>query len=83
MIRLFLIGLLFYLIIWVVRDLVRPRKDPGGPGNAEERELVMDALTGVWFSKKKAVTVTTGRETLYFSSLSNRDAWLRQHSESQ
>ena len=78
MLYILLISVLFYLIILVVRGLVAPGR-PGGRGEAES-ELVSDALTGVYFEKKKAVSVTTGGQTLYFISTENRDAWLRKNS---
>jgi hypothetical protein len=73
-----LISVLFYLIILVVRGLVAP-KGKDGAGEMES-ELVSDALTGVYFEKRKAVSITTGGQTLYFISVANRDAWLRRNS---
>ncbi|MDR2461087.1 MAG: hypothetical protein LBE38_10005 [Deltaproteobacteria bacterium] len=78
LIKIFLIALLFYLIIVVVRGLVSPKPEPGG---TQESELVSDALTGVYFDKRKAITISTGGQTLYFISTENRDAWLRRNSQ--
>jgi hypothetical protein len=72
-----LISVLFYLIILVVRGLVTPKKTESQ--SDMESELVSDALTGVYFEKKKAVSITTGGQTLYFLSVENRDAWLRRN----
>ncbi|MDR3203996.1 MAG: hypothetical protein LBV23_04525 [Deltaproteobacteria bacterium] len=73
--RIILIALLFYLIIWVARSLVSSER--GHSSSSSEDELVRDALTGIYFDKKKALTVTRGGETLYFLSVNNRDSWLR------
>ncbi|MDR2349138.1 MAG: hypothetical protein LBF41_00745 [Deltaproteobacteria bacterium] len=79
LLRVFLVALLFYLIIVVVRGLVRPKTNPAFEG--DESELVSDSLTGVYFEKKKAVSVTTGGKTHYFLTTENRDAWLRRNAE--
>jgi hypothetical protein len=75
--RILLIAVLFYLIIWVIRGLVSPSR--GSDPLSDEKELVRDALTGVYFPKNKALTITRSGETLYFSSINNRDAWLHQN----
>jgi hypothetical protein len=75
--RILLVALLFYLIVWLVRELVAPRRD-GGQENACE-ELVSDALTGVYFPKAKAVSLIRDGRKLYFSSVGNRDRWLGEH----
>ncbi|MDR1298288.1 MAG: hypothetical protein LBO05_13175 [Deltaproteobacteria bacterium] len=74
MLRILLIAVLFYLIIWIGRGLVSGR----GTGGAapEDTELVEDALTGVYFPKGEAVTVNRGGRIYYFLSRDNRDAWL-------
>lgn len=71
MFRLFIIALLFWLIIWVVRGY-------GGRGRDESaaEELVRDALTGIYFPKKDSVTITRGGETFYFMNIENRDRYL-------
>jgi hypothetical protein len=74
--RLILLCLLFYLIIWVGRGLLFSRRMGPPPPAPGERVFVQDALTGVFFPKSEAVTVTTGGETYYFSTVENRDAWL-------
>jgi hypothetical protein len=74
--RILLIALLFYLIIWVVRGLIQSGRP--APPSSDEKELVRDALTGVYFVKSKAVTVTRDGETWHFSSVENRDAWLNE-----
>ncbi|MDR1395128.1 MAG: hypothetical protein LBK52_03020 [Deltaproteobacteria bacterium] len=71
-IRLLLIAAIFYLIFWVARGLFRS----GQPSLDNAQELVSDALTGVYFDKKKAFTLSTQGRTLYFISQANRDAWL-------
>ncbi|MDR2351771.1 MAG: hypothetical protein LBF22_01185 [Deltaproteobacteria bacterium] len=71
-----LIAVLFYLIIWVVKGLLRPKTtDQESP----EKDMVSDALTGVFFHKKQAVTISRGGQTFYFISVENRDAWLRRN----
>jgi hypothetical protein len=60
----------------VVRGLVKPKKTTSNEG---ESELVSDALTGVYFEKRKAISITTGGQTLYFISVENRDTWLRRN----
>lgn len=73
--RLLLLAALFYLIILVGRGLLSSRK--GSPHAANgEKVFVQDALTGVYFPKSDAVTVTTDGETYHFSSIENRDSWL-------
>ena len=74
--RLILLAVLFYLIIWVGRGLLFSRRGGPPPPPGREKVFVQDALTGVYFPKSDAVTVTTGGETYYFSSVDNRDAWL-------
>jgi hypothetical protein len=76
-IRVLIISLLFYLIIWVVRGLIQPKAPKG---ETQESELVSDALTGVYFDKSKAITVTRGGKVYHFMSVENRDAWLRRES---
>ncbi|MDR2406328.1 MAG: hypothetical protein LBE27_08175 [Deltaproteobacteria bacterium] len=78
MIRILLIGVLFLLIIWIVKDLAKPKRGENKP--TEESELVPDAHSGVYFEKSKAVTVVTGGKVYYFSSQENRDLWLRRNS---
>jgi lysylphosphatidylglycerol synthetase-like protein (DUF2156 family) len=77
MIRLILIAILFLLIIWIVRDLAKPKRTENKA--SEESVLVPDAQTGVYFEKSKAVTVVTGGKVYYFSSQENRDLWLRRN----
>jgi hypothetical protein len=74
--RLILLAVLFYLIIWIGRGLLFSRKAPAPPPAGGEKVFVQDSLTGVFFPKSEAVTVVTGGETHYFSSIGNRDAWL-------
>ncbi|UQZ89396.1 hypothetical protein C4J81_09375 [Deltaproteobacteria bacterium Smac51] len=73
MLRLFIIALLFYLIIWLVRGY-------GGNGSNEEenetQELVRDAQTGLYFPKSESVSITREGETFYFASVENRDKFL-------
>jgi hypothetical protein len=76
LLRLLLIAFLFYLIIWVARGLFRP--DQTASSEAGPQELVRDALTGVFFDKSRACSLSTDGQTLYFSSKANRDAWLAQ-----
>ncbi|MDR1870989.1 MAG: hypothetical protein LBS60_03505 [Deltaproteobacteria bacterium] len=73
--RVALIAFLFYLIILVVKSLLRPKPNPAPE---VPQELVRDALTGVFFDKTKAISLSTDGHTLYFSSPANRDAWLAQ-----
>lgn len=70
MFRLLLIALLFALIFWVIRGY--------GQDDGPERpqEMVRDALTGVYFPKSEAVSVVRQGETLYFTSVENRDRYL-------
>ncbi|MDR1486955.1 MAG: hypothetical protein LBT62_03015 [Deltaproteobacteria bacterium] len=75
--RFLLIAVLFYLIIWVIRGLVSP--ESADNLDADEKELVRDALTGIYFPKNKAITITRSGETFYFSTIDNRDAWLHQN----
>ena len=72
MFNLFIIALLFGLIFWVVRGFGRG----DGHDRQAERELVRDALTGVFFPKNEAVSITRGGETLYFLNIENRDKYL-------
>jgi hypothetical protein len=72
--RLLFIAFLFFLIIRVARGLFRPR--PQSVNNPQE--MVQDALTGVFFDKDKAFSITTEGQTIYFISQANRDAWLAQ-----
>ena len=69
--RFFIIALLFVLIFWVARNFDRDSSESG-----DERELVQDALTGVYFDKNTAISVTKGGETLYFQNIDNRDRFL-------
>lgn len=70
MFRFIAIALLFGLIFWLVRGFGRS----GGPSSS--RELVPDALTGVYFPKDQAVNISRGGETLYFINKENRDTYL-------
>ncbi|MDR1577413.1 MAG: hypothetical protein LBT86_04185 [Deltaproteobacteria bacterium] len=54
--------------------MFRPR--PQSVNNPQE--MVQDALTGVFFDKDKAFSITTEGQTIYFISQANRDAWLAQ-----
>ncbi len=72
MFKTFIIALLFWLIIWLVRGYGGGR----GREGPEAQELVRDALTGVYFPKKEALTVVRGGETLYFLNIENRDRYL-------
>jgi hypothetical protein len=68
---LLIIAVLFGLIFWVSRNYDR------GAGPAEPaQDLVRDALTGVYFPKSEALSLTRGGETLFFQSLENRDKFL-------
>lgn len=71
MFRLFVIAVLFGLIFWLVNGYGR---DSGRPPAC--RELVRDALKGVYFPKDQAVSVSRGGETLYFINKENRDRYL-------
>ena len=64
--------LLFGLIFWVVLGYKRgkPQKE------ASTQELVRDAMTGVYFPKTEAISVTSGGETIYFLTIENRDTFL-------
>ncbi|MDR0355514.1 MAG: hypothetical protein LBJ64_07225 [Deltaproteobacteria bacterium] len=75
MFRIILIAVLFYLIIWVVRGLVAPRR--ARDTRQDEVELVRDAHSGEYFPKYKALAISRQGETFYFISQENRDAWLR------
>ncbi|MDR1082115.1 MAG: hypothetical protein LBQ79_14455 [Deltaproteobacteria bacterium] len=77
--RILIIAFLFYLAVWVIRGLVRPAKGRGETDD-EAKELVSDSLTGVFFDKRKALTVLRDGEIHYFASAETRDAWLRQNS---
>jgi hypothetical protein len=72
--RILLIAVLFYLIVWMIRGLVAPGREPRAGVQAEE--LVRDALTGVFFPKSKAVSLTKDGQKLYFIDVANRDLWL-------
>ncbi len=73
MLRLFIIALLFYLIIWLVRGY-----DGGGAKKEENevQELVRDAQSGLYFPKSESVSITREGETFYFASVENRDKFL-------
>ena len=73
MFRLFIIALLFYLIIWLVRGYGRnePEKDEN-----ETQELVRDAQTGLYFPRSESISITREGETFYFASVENRDKFL-------
>lgn len=71
MFRLFVIAVLFGLIFWLVNGYGR---DSARPGLC--RELVRDALSGIYFPKDQAVSVSRGGETLYFINKENRDRYL-------
>ncbi len=70
MLNLIIIAVLFALIFWLVRGY--GRKDH----EEQLQELVPDALTGVYFPKSEAITLTRGGETLYFNCIENRDKYL-------
>ena len=76
LIRLLIIAVLFYLIIWMIRGLVTPKGGAQPIINGEE--LVKDALTGIYFPRSKAVVINKDGQKLYFISISNRDQWLSQ-----
>jgi len=71
MIQLLIIAFLFGLIFWVARGFGR-----GDRSRDQAQDLVRDALTGVYFPKTQAVSVTRGGETLYFLNVENRDKYL-------
>lgn len=71
MFSLLVIALLFGLIFWLSQGF-----GSGGSKGGTEQELVRDALTGVYFDKEQAVSVTRGGETLYFQNFENRDKFL-------
>jgi high-affinity Fe2+/Pb2+ permease len=73
MLRLFIIALLFYLIIWLVRgyDRGKPKKDEN-----ETQELVRDAHSGLYFPKSESISITREGETFYFVSVESRDKFL-------
>jgi high-affinity Fe2+/Pb2+ permease len=72
MLRLFIIALLFYLIIWLVRGYDKaPKADEN-----ETQELVRDALSSLYFPKSEAISITREGETFYFASVENRDKFL-------
>jgi hypothetical protein len=75
--RILLIALLFYLIIWLIRGLVTP--SDASKMAADENELVCDALTGVYFPKNKAVSLSKDGRKMYFCSIDNRDQWLHKN----
>ncbi|MDR1044488.1 MAG: hypothetical protein LBP33_05125 [Candidatus Adiutrix sp.] len=72
MFNLFILAVLFGLIFWIVRDYGR-RTDSD---RNQTQDLVCDALSGVYFPKNEAVSITRGGETLYFLSIENRDKFL-------
>lgn len=74
MFRSFVIFILFGLIVWIVRGY--GRKNEAEP---TARELVRDALTGIYFPKHEAVIITRSGETFYFISVENRDKYLTMH----
>ena len=78
-VRIIVLAILFYLIFWLIRGLVTPKSS--GRARIREEELVKDALTGVYFLKSKAITVNKDGQKLYFSSIDNRDRWLRQNGD--
>lgn len=71
MFRLFVIAVLFGLIFWLASGYGRDSKK-----SFTCRELVPDALSGVYFPKDQAVSVSRGGETLYFINKENRDKYL-------
>ncbi|MDR2367636.1 MAG: hypothetical protein LBF58_05935 [Deltaproteobacteria bacterium] len=79
--RILVLAILFYLIFWVIRGLVAPRQK--GQTVIKEEELVKDALTGIYFPVSKAVVVNKHGQKLYFSSVANRDLWLRQDGQTK
>lgn len=70
--NLLIIALLFGLIFWLSRGFDRS----GRARDGQRQELVPDALTGVYFAKNQAISITRGGETLYFQSVENRDKFL-------
>ncbi|MDR1041738.1 MAG: hypothetical protein LBR80_16550 [Deltaproteobacteria bacterium] len=76
--RVFIIAMLFYLVVWVVRGLIRPagKATPA----AAENELVRDSQTGVYFERSKALVVIREGQTHFFANAETRDAWLRRNS---
>jgi len=70
MFRLLLIAALFALVLWVARGYVQNRSGD------QPQEMVPDALTGVYFLKSEAVSITRHGETLYFSTAENRDRYI-------
>lgn len=73
MFRLLFIAILFAAIFWVVRGYGRSRSED------QPREMVRDALSGVYFPKSEAVSITRHGETLYFINVENRDNYLTNH----
>ncbi|MDR0881764.1 MAG: hypothetical protein LBP55_04390 [Candidatus Adiutrix sp.] len=71
LITLLIIAALFGLIFRVSRNFDRS----SSPGETAQ-DLVRDALTGVYFPKSEALSLTRGGETLFFQSLENRDKFL-------
>lgn len=67
---LLIIALLFAAIFWVVRGYGQSRSAD------QPQEMVRDALTGVYFPKSTAVSISRHGETLYFSNIENRDQYL-------
>jgi len=74
MFHIFMIALLFGLIFWVARGFGRAERRP-----PPVQELVRDALTGIYFPKSDALSISRGGETLYFSNIENRDRFLSGH----
>lgn len=70
MLRLLFIAFLFAAIFWVVRGYGRSRSDD------QPQEMVRDALTGIYFPKNEAVSISRHGETLYFHNIENRDKYL-------
>ncbi|MGL4209385.1 MAG: hypothetical protein ACRCTY_08355 [Candidatus Adiutrix sp.] len=75
MIRLFIIAVLFWLIIALVRSSFAP-KNPRANDDGLVEEMVCDAFSGIYFKKQDALTITRGGQTYYFISLENRDKFL-------
>ncbi len=69
--RIIIIACLAGIILYLIRGY-------GAKGNSKSstEELVQDALTGVYFSKSEAVSISRQGKTLYFSSIENRDRFL-------
>lgn len=71
MLNVIIITILFALIIWLGRGLGK-----NAPRDSNTKELVPDALTGVYFPKTEAVSINRAGETLYFLTIENRDKYL-------